>query len=109
MDHLLELVSSEAAKMTGTAHEALRRKTIDTLRDLQYMLEPPEETTQRLLYMVRPPFRHEAQLTNMSEPNNGVHTRQSRAGHLQHPRRECGVGVAGRLGREDWRGCNSPR
>ncbi|KAF2878030.1 O-methyltransferase-domain-containing protein [Massariosphaeria phaeospora] len=35
--------------MAGTADEQTRRRTIDALRDLQYALEPPEETMQRLL------------------------------------------------------------
>ena len=52
MDELLKKVAQEVEKAAGSADEQARRKTIDALRDLQYALETPEETMQRLLYTV---------------------------------------------------------
>jgi hypothetical protein len=52
MDQILALATGEVKKMAETIDEPLRRRTIDTLRDLQYMLETPEETMQRLHYTV---------------------------------------------------------
>ncbi|KAF1966704.1 o-methyltransferas-like protein [Bimuria novae-zelandiae CBS 107.79] len=49
MDHILTLATEEVKKIAATADEPLRRKMIDTLRDLLYMLETPEETMQRLI------------------------------------------------------------
>ncbi|KAF2643629.1 hypothetical protein P280DRAFT_516022 [Massarina eburnea CBS 473.64] len=50
MDAILENVTEEVHKLVGTADEALRQRTIDKLRDLQYALETPEHTMQRLIY-----------------------------------------------------------
>ena len=35
------------------ADEAGRRQLLDALRDLQYSVEPPEETMQRIIHQVR--------------------------------------------------------
>ncbi|KAF1950753.1 o-methyltransferas-like protein [Byssothecium circinans] len=50
MDALLESVTAEVQKVVGTADEALRQRTMNKLRDLQYSLETPEHTMQRLIY-----------------------------------------------------------
>lgn len=52
MDAALKATEAEVKELVGTSDEALRRRTIDKLRELQYALEPPEETMQRLIYTV---------------------------------------------------------
>lgn len=50
MDALLSAVRTAAA----TADEAARKKLLDGLRDLQYSIEKPEDTMQRVIHLVRP-------------------------------------------------------
>jgi hypothetical protein len=52
MDAVLETAIEEVQKVAQTINEGSRRRTIDKLRDLQYALETPEETMQRLIYAV---------------------------------------------------------
>ena len=52
MESILENLSAEIQRMAATADETVRRRTIDKLREMQYSLEPPEETMQRLIYTV---------------------------------------------------------
>ncbi|PVH93845.1 o-methyltransferas-like protein [Periconia macrospinosa] len=51
MDAALNTITEEVHKLAKTDDEFLRRRTIDKLRDLQYALETPEETMQRLIYL----------------------------------------------------------
>jgi demethylsterigmatocystin 6-O-methyltransferase len=52
MDAILKLAAEEVQKVAQNIDEGLRRRTIDKLRELQYALETPEETMQRLMYAV---------------------------------------------------------
>ena len=52
MDAILKSATEEVQKVAQNIDEGLRRRTIDKLRELQYALETPEETMQRLMYAV---------------------------------------------------------
>ena len=52
MDGIHANAAAEVQKLAGTMDEPTRRRTIDVLRGMQYTLEPPEETVQRLLCLV---------------------------------------------------------
>ena len=50
MDPNTDKLLAELQRVTSTADERCKRRTIDKLRQLQYSLESPEETMQRLMY-----------------------------------------------------------
>lgn len=52
MEGILNKVSSEIEHIGEVADEKARRKLIDQLRDMQYALETPEDTMQRLIHQV---------------------------------------------------------
>jgi hypothetical protein len=86
MDELLARLTEEVKAISGTADEQLRRRTIDTLRDLQYSLETPEETMQRVIYMVCHSILKSSNLNLLrdTESNNSLHTSLPRLKHFQH-------------------------
>lgn len=52
----MEVLLSQVNDFVSTVDEAGRGKLLDALRDLQYSLESPEDTMQRLRFVVRIPF-----------------------------------------------------
>ncbi|KAF1951646.1 hypothetical protein CC80DRAFT_597116 [Byssothecium circinans] len=50
MDAILDTATEEVHRVAQTIDDGLRRRTIDKLRSLQYPLETPKETKQRLIY-----------------------------------------------------------
>lgn len=57
MENLITRIQQEAASATYVG----RKKLLDTLRDLQYSIEAPEDTMQRVMHLVCFP-----RLTNLS-------------------------------------------
>ena len=51
MESLIREIQQEAASATYVG----RKKLLDTLRDLQYSIEAPEDTMQRVMHLVRFP------------------------------------------------------
>lgn len=49
----MEAFIAQAKTLAGTADEAGRKKILDVLRDVQYSLETPYDTLQRLSCVVR--------------------------------------------------------
>ena len=54
----MEALLGQVKDFAGTVDEAGRGKLLDALRDLQYSLESPEDSMQRLLFVVSIPFVH---------------------------------------------------
>ena len=53
-----EAFISQAQSLANTADETGRKRILDTLRDVQYSLETPYDTLQRLFFLVNMfPFR----------------------------------------------------
>lgn len=52
MDSSIDKLLTELQRIASTANERVKRRTIDKLREIQYALESPEETMQRLMYGV---------------------------------------------------------
>lgn len=50
---IMEDVINSVKHLASNADEAGRKKIIDGLRELSYSIETPDDTVQRLMYMVR--------------------------------------------------------
>lgn len=48
----MEAVIDQAKRVASNANEVERKKLIDGLRDLSYSLEAPDDTMQRVMYLV---------------------------------------------------------
>lgn len=48
----MEAVIDQVKRMASNANEVERKKIIDGLRDLSYSLETPDDTLQRVIYLV---------------------------------------------------------
>ena len=48
----MEAIIDQAKRLAGNVSEQERKKLIDGLRDLSYSLETPDDTMQRIMYMV---------------------------------------------------------
>ena len=48
----MEAVIDQAKRVASNADEVERKKIIDGLRDLSYSLEAPDDTMQRVMYLV---------------------------------------------------------
>ena len=48
----MEAIIDQAKGLAKNASEQERKKLIDALRDLSYSLETPDDTMQRIMYMV---------------------------------------------------------
>ena len=48
----METVIDQAKRLANSASEVERKKLIDGLRDLSYSLETPDDTMQRVMYLV---------------------------------------------------------
>lgn len=48
----METITTQVKNLASTANEAARKKMIDQLRDLSYSLESPDDTLQRIMYLV---------------------------------------------------------
>ena len=49
----MEAIIEQAKRLAGKVSEQERKKLIDALRDLSYSLETPDDTMQRIMYLVR--------------------------------------------------------
>ena len=48
----METVIAQVKRLAGNANEATRKQMIDQLRELSYSLETPDDTLQRVMYLV---------------------------------------------------------
>lgn len=48
----MEAIADQAKRLAGNVSEQERKKLIDGLRDLSYSLETPDDTMQRIMYLV---------------------------------------------------------
>jgi demethylsterigmatocystin 6-O-methyltransferase len=48
----MEAIIDQAKRVASNANENERKKIIDDLRDLSYSLETPDDTSQRIMYLV---------------------------------------------------------
>lgn len=48
----MDKVAAEVREIASTANDAERRKLLDDLRELQYSLESPHDTLNRIIYYV---------------------------------------------------------
>lgn len=51
--HAIKTLAEEIQKAAATADEAGRKELLNSLRDLQYSIEKPEDTMQRVIHLVR--------------------------------------------------------
>ena len=76
----MEAVIDQAKRVASNANEAERRKIIDGLRDLSYSLETPDDTMQRVMYLVSAiePLRDDCILRTMRGPVASANLKYSR-------------------------------
>lgn len=69
MESLIAKIQQEAA----SASYAGRKKLLDTLRDLQYSIETPEDAMQRVIHMVCfPSLRHYPELLHLQSTSTSL-------------------------------------
>ena len=54
----METVVTEVKRLAGNVNEATRKQMIDQLRELSYSLETPDDTLQRVMYLVSMKIAH---------------------------------------------------
>jgi demethylsterigmatocystin 6-O-methyltransferase len=54
--NMMEYFTAEVRTMAATADDAGRRKILDSVRELQYSLETPHDTLNRVIYYVSMPL-----------------------------------------------------